>query len=215
MKKEKIKIFTLYAYLTVQYLDFFSDKYDVVITEDPNEEDITIALFTGGEDVNPDYYGESIGSSTFINIKRDTLEQEAFNSLSPHILKVGICRGSQFLTVMNNGRLIQHVSGHGQSHDVIDKEENIFEVTSTHHQMMYPFDLDKSEYEIIATSKINISEKYLDGNDQEINLSKDFKECEIVYYNKTKSLAIQGHPEFNYATDEFKKYCYNLIDKLL
>jgi len=215
MKKEKIKIFTLYAYLTNQYLEFFSNKYEIVITEDSSEEDISIALFTGGEDVNPIYYDEQLGSNTYINAKRDTLEEEAFNSLAPHVLKVGICRGSQFLTVMSGGKLIQHITGHSRSHNVVDIENNIFEVTSTHHQMMYPFNLNKDNYDIIGISQDILSEKYLNGNDQEILLDKNFKECEIVYYKNTNSLAIQGHPEFNHSTLEFKNYCYNLIDKLL
>src|SRR5690606_26079714 len=116
--------------------------------------DIDIALFTGGEDVDPSLYGQNVGNNTFINVKRDSQEKSLYHILHPKTLKLGICRGSQFLTVMSGGSLIQHVEGHGGNHLItvvdthpLDKEEiDIFrvdpdrfmtmEITSTHHQMM-------------------------------------------------------------------------------
>lgn len=205
----------MFDYYSNQYNRFFLEYFDVELTNDPNEEGITLALFTGGADVNPDYYGEAMGVNTFINKQRDTLEEEMFNSLSNDILKVGICRGSQFLTVMSGGKLIQHVTGHGQSHNIITKDGVIMEVTSTHHQMMYPFEMKKEEYEIIAHASSFLSDKYLNGENRSIDLPDNFEECEIVKYNKFNCICVQGHPEFGHATKEFKNYVIQLIENEL
>jgi len=76
---------------------------------------------------------------------------------------VGICRGSQFLTVMSGGRLFQDVSGHAimGTHLIKFKDGSSLGITSTHHQMMNPFYLSKNEYDLIAVSEKNRSSKYL------------------------------------------------------
>lgn len=196
----------------------FLDKYKLV----DSIKEADIVMFTGGEDVDPSLYNENKHPTTFSNLDRDLYEKAKFHEavdLKKDI--IGICRGSQFLTVMNGGRLIQHANNHGIAgrHNIKfdDKEEH--PITSTHHQMMYPYNLDKKDYRLIAVSSPNRSDVYLDGNDNDIrkfvsdkynsicvicektvkfgqeNKHNCFKEPEIVYYYKTKSLAIQGHPE--------------------
>lgn len=190
-------------------------KYNV--TEDPSKP-VNILIFLGGEDVDPEIYGEVRGKFTGCNRKRDDKEYHKFYTpslLSPNVLKLGICRGSQFLTVANGGRLIQHVTNHTSSHDIETKEGHTILVTSTHHQMLYPFDINENNYEIIAWSKFFRSTTYLNGENKEINLHEDFVEPEIVYYKKYNSLAVQGHPEFNTAGEDFQDYVLNLIDKHL
>jgi len=210
--KKKIKVFTNFDYFGNNYLTFLNKYYDVELTDNPNEEGITFALFTGGADVNPEYYNENRGNQTGINIRRDVIEEEFFNSLPDGLLKLGICRGSQFLTVMSGGKLIQHVTGHGNSHYINTSDNEIIEVTSTHHQMMYPFNMDKSNYKILASATEFLSEKYLNGDNVSIDIPDDFEECEVVYYNNTNSLCIQGHPEFAHASNEFKEYTIKLIE---
>lgn len=176
------------------YLKFLNIKFEIVDKIDNAD----IILFTGGEDVDPSLYGENKGKYTYINKLRDLAEEHTFESSRDDQLKIGICRGSQFLTVMNGGKLIQHVNNHGISgiHKININDEKIkeIEITSTHHQMMYPFNLNKEDYEIIGYSDKRAT-MYLNGDNQNINIDKDFVECEIVYYNKTNSLCIQGHPE--------------------
>lgn len=183
----------------------------------PYDEDIDLVVFTGGADVSPRLYNEQKGKYTNINEKRDKIEKDYFNAFK-YIPKLGICRGSQFLTVMNGGKLIQHVSGHTQSHSMEMKDSpfsitQTFEITSTHHQMLFPFNL--KNYELIAWAKTFRSDTYLDGKDKEINLPKQFLEPEIVYYPNTNSLAIQGHPEFESCPKSTSNMCKNLIHKFL
>jgi len=155
-------------------------------------EEADIILFTGGEDVDPSYYGEKKGNRTYSNIERDKREKVYFDAF-PDTFKLGICRGSQFLTVMAGGKLIQHVNNHGMTHQIVDLRTNKdYKMTSTHHQMHYPFDV---EHELIAAASPSRSTTYLNGDNEEISLPKGFAESEIVYYPKIKALGIQGHPE--------------------
>lgn len=113
--------------------DNFPDKLDFII-------------FDGGADVMPFLYGEVKESKTMTNPKRDLLEMTIFKHYLHTSTKfIGICRGSQFLNVMMNGTLQQHIT---HSHPGKHKVEHLnldtklkeyvphesFGVNSTHHQ---------------------------------------------------------------------------------
>lgn len=197
------------------YTNLFLDKIEIV----SKIEDANVVLFTGGEDVYPAFYGEEIGKYTNYNRYRDDQEICEFNkaiSLGKFIL--AICRGSQLITVLSGGNLVQHVTNHAISgmHKIhLINEDVDIDITSTHHQMMYPFYMDKNQYKIIAKSAINLSTTYLNGDDIEKNLSNDFVEPEIVYYNKTNALCIQGHPEYMPKNSIAVKYINVLIREYL
>jgi len=204
------------------YLDFLRLKFDINVVNFENGKnkikDIDLALFTGGEDVDPAYYEESKGRFTSCNKKRDQIEHKMFMS-SLSAPKLGICRGSQFLTVMCGGKLIQHVEGHGigGTHpiDIVYPFEQKVEITSTHHQMLYPFNLPKENYLMCAYSTNHRSGVYLNGNNENISLPEDFVEPEIVYYPKYTSLAIQGHPESGVLSTDDKMFFLDYIEKML
>jgi GMP synthase-like glutamine amidotransferase len=183
----------------------------------PNKAKIDLVVFTGGADVSPRYYGDEQGKFTTVNEKRDAIE-ENYYAYFRGIPKLGICRGSQFLTVMNGGKLIQHVTGHTQSHTIHLKvneweDPNDHIITSTHHQMLYPFDCRR--YELLAWSKEFRSNTYLNGQNKEFKLPSQFLEPEIVYYPDSNSLAIQGHPEFDRCPKTTSEMCLTLIKKFL
>ena len=216
--KEKIKIVLLIANDTepnedIKYLSTDFDitlmKHSEIGTKTPD-----LILFTGGEDVNPDMYGEKEGKYTSVNKKRDEKESNIYWNY-PKVPKLGICRGSQFLTVMSGGKLIQHVENHGRDHTIQVENKGRYNMTSTHHQMMYPFKMNKNEYELIGYSEFFRSKTYLNGNNEEIETTKDFLEAEIVYYPNTNSLCIQGHPEYSHCEQRTKDMCLNLIHKYL
>lgn len=171
----------------VNYANWFDD-YKIT----KKLEDSDLVIFTGGEDVHPSLYGEPVGKRTYCNLKRDLAEKKIFEKAKAlKIPMIGICRGSQFLCVMNGGKLVQHQNNPEYIHDVKTAYHGTLKITSTHHQAAYPFNLSKYEYNIIGWTE-NLSEFHLDGNDNEL---KPEKECEIVEYYRSKSLGIQGHPE--------------------
>lgn len=203
---------------SLDYVAYLKQKFDVIVhkvNDVKNPKDIDLVLFTGGEDVNPANYGENVGKHTGINQKRDQKEMDTFYKFQNHSFLLGICRGSQMLTTLSGGRLIQHVEGHGRDHSMIMKGGSKYNITSSHHQMLYPFNLDKKDYELLAYSEYFQSKTYLNGNDEEIELSKDFLEPEIVYYKNSNSLCIQGHPEWSHCEKRTSNMCLNLIDKYL
>lgn len=185
---------------------------------------INLIIFTGGEDVNPVYYHQNTLNKTIINEKRDILEfdflkHKLYHTIVENIPKLGICRGAQLLTVYNGGSLIQHVTGHNNCKDVIYVKDNIYsskiiEVLSDHHQMMFPYDLPKSNYDLIGWSEHFKSNTYLNGDGKETILPYNFLEPEIIYYPKTNSLCIQSHPEWCIGT-KGSDTCLDIIDNYL
>lgn len=177
--------------------------------------DWDIALFTGGPDICPMLYGERMHETTYINIPRDLREIQFYRSLHHRRMKVGICRGAQFLNVMSGGRLWQHVNGHtskdGHFIKIYDSA-SLVRVSSRHHQMMIP----GSSAWIIgtaaeATRKINES-----CGEQEITpaqlVKAGYTDPEIVYYEDTHSLCFQPHPED--SDDDCRKLFFELIYSL-
>lgn len=67
-------------------------------------------LFTGGEDVDPAWYGEEINGAVDINGLRDTSEIYMINqAVQLGIPILGICRGCQVINVALGGTLVQDI----------------------------------------------------------------------------------------------------------
>ena len=100
-------------------------------------EDIALVVFTGGEDVYPELYGEEIGFRTYCSPSRDEYEVKMFEFAKKHNIPcAGICRGSQFLCVMAGGKLAQDITGHaGWDHEIATKDGRKLTCNSSHHQM--------------------------------------------------------------------------------
>jgi len=217
--KKKINVLVNTNATPSNYISFLQSEYDVTVVSASNyqDENIDLILFAGGEDVDPLLYNENKGNYTYINERRDNFELDyMFHRFNPKVPKLGICRGAQFLTVASGGGLIQHVTNHGSSHPIeLLRNGNVYEITSTHHQMMFPYKLSEQNYNILAASKYYLSDTYLDGDNNEKVLPKNFLECEIVYYINSNSLCIQGHPEFENCPEETKQMCLKLIKNVL
>lgn len=184
---------------------FQNSGYKLVDTLEKAE----LVVFTGGEDVSPNLYGEEPHPSTFFNPERDKHEVEVFEyCVTNQLPMVGICRGGQFLNVMNGGKLWQHVKGHGIRHfhgaRRIDVDDNVlYMVTSTHHQMMRPATHGKV---LVEADFIDLVTTVGDQNHQ--------RGIEAVFYEDTQCLCFQPHPEFtnNGAT---RVLFFDLIEEYL
>ena len=171
-----------------------------------------LVCFTGGADVHPWLYGDSQHKLTMPFFKRDREESLVFNeALSLGIPMVGICRGGQFLNVMNGGRMYQHITGHLGNHEIIDliTGETVL-VSSTHHQMI----MKAPEGVLVASSGIGGEREWYDKG----ILKRDYsdQDQEVVFYEKSKCLCFQPHPEF--GGDEYaqmRAYFASLLDRYL
>ena len=196
----------------------FTDHGKVVLCnryelpDEYNWKEIKLVVFTGGNDVDPTMYKDYRHPKTNSNVQRDHMEKEYFDTaLKNKVPMVGICRGSQFLTVMNKGSLVQHVTGHGLvgTHSIKTKEGKQVEVTSTHHQMMFP---KGDDYTVLAWAE-GLSKQYELGSTVAHPKTGDTstKEPEVVWYNKTNSLAVQYHPEYMETDSGGYKYFQELL----
>ena len=81
-------------------------------------------------------------------------------------------------------------------------------VSSDHHQMMHPFNLNHSKYEILGYSE-EISSIYQNGNEEEISMTL---EPEVIWFPETKSLCVQSHPEWQSPTSPFVSILNKIIN---
>jgi len=173
-----------------------------------------VVVWTGGSDVSPELYNEPKHPLTCVYPARDKWEKAAFEVANDgKKLLVGICRGAQFLNVMNGGSLWQDVNNHairgehpmtyikGSAADGMT-HERIVMVNSTHHQQMIP----RLQAPAFIWGKAGESTRKIAGNRLNGGKGDYFKlipspghstDAEIVYYPKTRSLCFQPHPEYN------------------
>ena len=183
-----------------------------VITK--NLEDADLVQFCGGSDVSPALYSEEAHPQTYSDYNRDCEEQATFD----YCIKLdkpmaGICRGGQFLNVMSGGSMYQDVDGHALHgvHGVHDIETGwIMNCSSTHHQMM----IGARGCEVVAVSSDNLSttrEYMTDGFGVmiEATMHGDSEE-EVLWYEHSKCLCFQPHPEFAGVYD-CTQYYFKLI----
>lgn len=171
-----------------------------------------LAVFTGGADVTASLYGDSQHPFTDNDVYRDAREATLFHYLkSRKVPMVGICRGGQFLNVMSGGRMYQHVSKHTMAHEIIDaRSGETLLVSSTHHQMMFPGE----KAEVIAFSNLGGSREWYDGSVFKREVSET--DYEVLFYEETKSLCFQPHPEF--SSEQYvrmQEYFFSLVNEFL
>lgn len=179
-----------------------------VVVDKPHNADLF--CFTGGEDVTPSLYGEEQHPLTYASLIRDEKEKELFDyAVDNDIPCVGICRGGQFLNVMNGGKMYQHVENHCRSHLLVDIEtDNDIPVTSTHHQIMRP----AKHGVLVAYAEEGGGKEWMENG----TLSKTFAgpDVEVVWYPQTLSLCFQPHPEFS-GYGECTAYFFSLIERYI
>jgi gamma-glutamyl-gamma-aminobutyrate hydrolase PuuD len=171
--------------------------------------DADLCVFTGGHDVNPKLYGEIALACTHYSKLRDDFETEQYyETLGADIPMVGICRGGQFLNVMNGGKMWQDVNNHTSPHDLMDLDsKELIRVTSTHHQMMRP------SHEAITLAVAKEATEKVSPSHFARNASNHWEDAEVVFYPKTKSLCFQPHPEYSGCPD-CTDYFFELIGRL-
>lgn len=206
----------------VDYFTLFNShpRVSKVYEEDAEEDTPDVVVFTGGPDVSPELYGEKKLQCTYPSKAIENLYDEVWDKY-PNAVKVGICFGGQWLNVKNGGAMWQDVNNHALSsthlafnllkikNSILSRET--FDVTSTHHQMM----IAGPDSEILAIAKHptdknkGLSTRFISANEREVPKF----DTEVVYYEKTKSLCFQPHPEFQHAID-CKIYFLSLLQHL-
>lgn len=207
----------------------------------PDIQNADLVQFTGGADVSPHLYGEHTHASTSAYLKRDEEEIEIYNFANQLGLpKAGICRGGQFLNVMNGGKMYQDVDNHAikGTHEAYIVGNLIpIQVSSTHHQMMRPNTKPEADCHILMTAALSTRKSHMSAlggtrlglvehvkgfsHDDRIRYSEaegspGKTDIEALYYGSTNSLCFQPHPEFTGAMFmPMRKLYFNFIDYYL
>lgn len=174
------------------------------------DETVSLIQFVGGEDVDPSYYKETRHPATRSNPERDARESVVYQENLNKIPMAGICRGAQFLNVMNGGSLWQNVTNHAimGTHEAFCRVfERPLEVTSTHHQMMRT----APGGNVLLTAQVC---EIKSTPDQDYNglLEPD---VEAVWYPETQCLCYQPHPEYVNINHECQQTYFQYLEKFL
>jgi len=173
--------------------------------EKNNVEDIQSCdgfLLTGGIDVEPSYYDgpENYPHKPDLFLpERDAFEKLIYEYSQAHKIPVlGICRGMQYINILEGGKVLEDIGAANQIHkkEAIDKVHNvnighnsmlyaIIEVkngivNSAHHQGVTKYNLSNN---LIANSYSDTSDQLIEGLEFKDKTDKSFM------------LAVQWHPE--------------------
>lgn len=174
--------------------------------------DAELIVFLGGEDIDPDLYGEKPLAGTYFNRARDDREMDIFvEAQRLGVPCFGICRGMQFLHAMNGSKLYQHVYNHaGADHAIIDlRSREQITVSSMHHQMCIE---DDSVFPLAYAARPGHSGRYHTfSTDLSTNTHKDL---EAAVYPAINAIAVQGHPEVE-GTPRYRAWCLERISEWL
>lgn len=184
-------------------------KSKCYLAKSPETADFVI--FGGGVDVNPILYNEKPHASVAVSSKRDEEDMKLYEfCLSNGIPMLGICRGAQFLAVMNGAKLNQDIDGHQSPHSIWDvvNRRLIGKSSSVHHQSVRRN--TKIGMEILADARVS-TKRWLNDKDKEEGVDYDI---EAFFFRDTCCLGFQGHPEYRgYA--EYTKWCLDRINEYL
>jgi gamma-glutamyl-gamma-aminobutyrate hydrolase PuuD len=186
--KEPLKVFVVGKDREISNL-FLNHGYNLELRDIASAD---IVVFIGGSDIDPGLYMQGVNpfARVHTSFPEDKRDLEAWKQTKTDQLKVGICRGGQFLNVMNGGKLYQHVSNHIGPHIMYDALFNseIKGATSSHHQQMIP----GTTGEVLAYTT-GVSTVFM--NERQVVKTPEI-EVEVVYYQGTRCLCYQGHPEW-------------------
>ncbi|MFA9422286.1 MAG: gamma-glutamyl-gamma-aminobutyrate hydrolase family protein [Sedimentibacter sp.] len=164
-------------------------------------------LFTGGQDVEPNMYGEAKEDYCGMQCHERDLMEESLFKLVLELDKpaFGICRGIQLFNVLLGGTLYQDINIQMKSSTRIEHRQK-----PPYNKPIHLVNIEKDTilYDLLGKQAINVNSYHHQGIKQ---LSKHLK-CaamaedgiiESVFMpDKKFVLAVQWHPEFVYNCDE-------------
>jgi hypothetical protein len=125
---------------------------------------------------------------------------------------------------MAGGKLVQDVTGHESGHHTVEAiypegHTRKIAVSSSHHQMQYPYDLPDSEFEVLAWGTKPLSAHYAFDNETTISANEATEvlkvEADVVWYPGIKALGAQYHPEWMRADTDGFLYFQDLVSHYL
>jgi len=156
---------------------------------------VDMVVLSGGPDVHPYFYnGVDLHDLCYTDINRDRLELSVFEHCRSHGIKLtGICRGLQFLNVMDGGFMFQHVAHHTINHM---------------HEVYYPFSGEKVptnsyHHQLVGLPSSAIPIAWTEPRRSSIyvwpkgQVTKTIRqeEIEAAIFPRIRAMGVQYHPE--------------------
>jgi gamma-glutamyl-gamma-aminobutyrate hydrolase PuuD len=196
-------------YKAVKILGSYSNDVEAFLSR---PKDFDLVMFTGGEDISPEMYGDtSPRNLCYSNHSRDLYEKKIFDCAVNHGIRMtGICRGLQFLNVMAGGKMVHHLDHHESCfHDMRTFRGENITINSYHHQMVLP----PEDAYVIGWSPGRRASEYFGNKDLEIKAPE--KEIEAVLYPNIGAAGVQYHPEMMESTSDGYQWYEELVAGLL
>jgi GMP synthase-like glutamine amidotransferase len=123
---------------------------------------------------------------------------------------LGVCRGAQFLHVMNGGKLYQDIDNHYGDHKMYDLTAQFFieRISSVHHQACIP--QNENGFKLLGTNG-DARRRRLNPTQSVLGARAD---VEAFYYRDTCCIGVQGHPEYS-GYNRFTKWVLDQINDLV
>lgn len=165
----------------------------------------------GGVDIDSHRYNKKPHpAAQHPNLGRDEKEFSAVKAyMAADKPIIGVCRGAQLLCIANGGELWQHSLHHNQSHNLMIKHGVIPNATAGHHQIMRLDSVPEEDYKVIAWCPFYTPVYDEEGGQHILEAAP-----EVVWFPKTKCLAIQPHPEWQNHGEVFRDWADELVEKL-
>ncbi|MDQ0169542.1 gamma-glutamyl-gamma-aminobutyrate hydrolase family protein [Paenibacillus tundrae] len=171
-------------------------------------------LFTGGHDLNPELYHEKVEEACGeLCHERDRMEALLFQKVAQLDKPAfGICRGLQLFNVMLGGSLIQDIPTGLQVPTPVQHKQSppytnlVHEVHIANHNLLH---------DILQTHTIKVNSYHHQGikvlADQltAVAVAEDGLVEAVVMPDRTFILAVQWHPEYSFAVDEYSQKLFS------
>ncbi len=173
-------------------------------------------LFTGGQDVSPELYGEqALPVCGECSIQRDHMEMMLFNKALLHKKSVlGICRGIQFINVALGGTLYQDVPT--QTKTGLEHHQAPPYDKPVHDVLLSP---DTPLYHLLGTDRLSVNSYHHQAvkepaHDLQIMATATDGLIEAVCMPDMPFVwAVQWHPEFSYPSEESSRKIFHAFVK--
>lgn len=189
------------------------NKVPLILFDDNNlEENLKLCdgfFLLGGDDINPEYYGEdnSKNLSKDIDEYTDIIDKKIIEyAVKNKVPTIGICRGHQDLAAFLGGTLHQDIKEANLNHPSEDKKHNVTKVCSSPLMDRLPNEFLVNTYHHQAVKDVAPGFKVTLVNHDVI---------EAMEHETLPIFSVQWHPE-RYYTAESKilfDYFYELVEK--
>ena len=186
-----------------KFYEWFGDDFEKV----KSIEDAGIVIFAGNLPLDPSTYGMKKVINFSASQKKDQRDIDMYKKVNPkEQIVLGISRGAHLACVMNGGKIIQgcdqNLHNGNQTHPIKGDNNWVYEIPSTHSQLMYPYNLKRDKYHMLYYCDPRggyPSSELLRGTGMDGIEAQNNYEPEIVLFRGTAetptALAIQGRPE--------------------